>query len=334
MLQIPSSAKVEAQVKKDLARDRKFAQLSEKIREQLKSHFRNQAELSVAPEANMFEMLNGEDLTHLRKSIHENCKCFCPITIDTNGRIVDGRNRLKAMSTLDPEVESVLNASTDPFHYIAVRKSDPTGKEHPHNIEFRVHLVEAKGNSIAETVLLQNIHRRHLTAAQKAAAIAKLTPAMDAKEQRKRASAKGAAARWKLENADSSNDEPAKTDDQRAKEAGVSQATITRARRDHALNPKITEAELAGDKKKAKELRDKALGKKPKVIKEKPASDSSAKDLEQAGLDQILSGLDLLAKDQKKMARIFEHTWWLLEAKTRDQLLDRLEAERTRREAA
>ena len=125
-----------------------------------------------------------------------------------------------------------------------------------------------------------------------------------------------------------------KSDDDRAKEAGVSRRTITSARRDHELNPKITEAELAGDKKKAKELRDKALGKKPKAIKEKPASDSSAKDLEQAGLDQILAGLDLLAKDQRKMARIFEHTWWLLEAKTRDQLLDRLEAERTRRKAA
>mgnify|MGYP000170186340 FL=1 len=331
MLQIPSSAKVEAQVKKDLARDRKFAQLSEKIREHLKSHFRNQTELSVAPEANMFEMLDGEDLTHLRKSIHENCKCFCPITVDTNGRIVDGRNRLKAMSTLEPQVESVLNASTDPFHYIAVRKNDPTGKEHPHNIEFRVHIVEAKGSSVAETVLLQNIHRRHLTAAQKAAAIAKLTPATDAKTRTKRA----AKTRWKGESeCNAQNCAMHKSDDDRAKEAGVSRRTITSARRDYELNPKITEAELAGDKKKAKELRDKALGKKPKVIKEKPETTSSAKNLEQAGLDQILTGLNFLAQDQQKLSRIFEHTWWLLETSVRDKLLDQLEMERTKREAA
>ena len=251
-LKMPSSAKVEAQVKKDLEEGRRFAKLSETIRGKLKDHFRGVKPLEVAPEAELFDMLDDEELARLRDSIHANCACLSPLTVDTDGRLIDGRNRLKAMSTLSPEVDTVLNASTDPFHFIAVRKSN--GKQHPHNIEFRVHVVDTKPESVASAVLSQNINRRHMTAAQKAAVIAKLTPAMDAKTQRQRA----AQSRWKKGSCEGSNDPSHKTADELAKEAGVSAATIKRARRDHKADPKITEAVIAGDTKTAQELRAKA----------------------------------------------------------------------------
>mgnify|MGYP000058133498 CR=1 FL=1 len=260
MLRMPSSAKVEAQVKKDLEEGRRFAQLSEKIRGKLKDHFRGVKPLEVAPEAELFDMLDDKELDRLRESIHSNCACLSPLTVDTNGRLIDGRNRLKAMSTLSPQVESVLNRSTDPFHYVAVRKDDPTGKQHPHNIEFRVHVVDTKPESVASAVLSQNINRRHMTPAQKAAVIAKLTPAMDAKTQRKRA----AQSRWKRDSCEGSNDPSHKTADELAKEAGVSAATIKRARKDHKADPKITEAVIAGDTKTAQELRAK-VAKQPEA---------------------------------------------------------------------
>ena len=321
-------------------------ELSTSFRKSILAHLKGEKPLEVAPEADAFDMLDEADLASLSDSMVKHRVMMAPLVFDRKGRLIDGRNRLKALTMVD-RVVSRVDATTDNYHYILDFKRDPRDAD-PKGVfvEFKVKVIEADPETVTDAVLAGNIHRRHLNASQKAAIVAKLTPAMDVGTRTKRAGAKSGAARSGSKSNNSSNDEMFKSDDQRAKEAGVSQATITRARRDHKLDPEITDAVIAGDKQKADELREAAKAKaEPKAkpatntkapAKPKPAAKAKPKvnqpKIDNASVKLIVDGLNQIAADQKAIATVFETAWNLLEAANRDRLLDRLEAERTEQE--
>ena len=323
-------------------------ELSTSFRRSILAHLKGEKPLEVAPEADAFDMLDEDDLAKLSDSMVKHRVMMAPLVFDRKGRLIDGRNRLKALTMVD-RVVSRVDATTDNFHYVLDYKRDPRDTD-PKGVfvEFKVKVIEANPETVTDAVLAGNIHRRHLTPSQKAAIVAKLTPAMDPKEQRKRASAKGVAARLSGKTTDLPNGKPVKSDDDRAKEAGVGRRTLARARRDHKLDPEITDAVIAGDKQKANELREAAKAKaEPKAkpatkakapAKPKPATKAKPKvdqpNIDNASVKLIVDGLKQIAADQKAIATVFETAWNLLEVANRDRLLDRLEAERSEQEMA
>lgn len=103
------------------------------------------------PAADIFPMMDDAELRELAKDIEAN-GLSNPI-IQHEGKILDGRNRLKACIGIDVEPEFIQYHGTSPTAF----------------------------------VVSQNLHRRHLTASQKAMIGAKLKPAFaaEAKERQR-----------------------------------------------------------------------------------------------------------------------------------------------------
>lgn len=111
------------------------------------------SEVEVHPIAAMFPMMGDAELSELVEDIRKNGQCE-PITI-WKGLVVDGRNRLRACELLDREpFLADMDADTDPEPWI----------------------------------ISQNLHRRHLSASQRAMVAQKLRDYYDgeAKERQKR----------------------------------------------------------------------------------------------------------------------------------------------------
>jgi len=95
----------------------------------------------VHPIADLFPMMTDGELANLAADINAN-GLICPIVIDKDGVIIDGRNRARACEIAGIEPATVLFEGDDPRAYI----------------------------------IASNISRRHLTKAQQAMAVAMICP--------------------------------------------------------------------------------------------------------------------------------------------------------------
>jgi ParB-like nuclease domain len=95
----------------------------------------------VHPIADLFPMMTDEELANLAADINAN-GLICPIVVDKDGVIIDGRNRARACEIAGIEPATVLFEGDDPRAYI----------------------------------IASNISRRHLTKAQQAMAVAMICP--------------------------------------------------------------------------------------------------------------------------------------------------------------
>jgi len=77
-----------------------------------------QQELKVHPAADIFPMLSDEDLADLAEDIRANGQLF-PIMLDHEGRLVDGRNRLKACGIVGVKPKFETLNGHDPLAFIA-----------------------------------------------------------------------------------------------------------------------------------------------------------------------------------------------------------------------
>lgn len=98
--------------------------------------------MDFRPEANLFPLLEGEEFDELVKDIRENGQHY-PIVVHKDGGIIDGRNRYRAC----------MKAGVEP----------------------KFTFWDGEGSLTAYVISL-NLHRRHLTASQKAMAAAEAKP--------------------------------------------------------------------------------------------------------------------------------------------------------------
>lgn len=112
-------------------------------------------ELESHPAANLFPMMGADEMKELSKDIKER-GLLNPIVL-CDGLVLDGRNR-----------------------YLACRMSNIQ----PHFVNWR-----ENGLSPTEWVLSVNLHRRHLTASQKAAIATKSLPLLEAEAKQRQVSA-------------------------------------------------------------------------------------------------------------------------------------------------
>ncbi len=117
--------------------------------------------LSVHPAAKLFPLMNGDDYEQFREDIRAH-GLLDPITVTSDGQVLDGRNRLRACKELNIDCPQQV---ADPASPVAF-------------------------------VISQNLHRRHLTVKQRAFAAAKTAPLLEA-EARERKRAAGRAAQKK-----------------------------------------------------------------------------------------------------------------------------------------
>ena len=99
--------------------------------------------LQIHEAANLFPEMGQEELEKLAADIKDN-GMKVPITLDDHGKVIDGRNRLRACKLLNRK-------TVEAFAY---------------------HL---EGDALVQFVISQNFHRRHLTESQRADVAAKLT---------------------------------------------------------------------------------------------------------------------------------------------------------------
>jgi hypothetical protein len=102
-------------------------------------------ELNPHPHAELFPLIEGDVFDALVEDIREN-GLREPITL-LNGQILDGRNRYFAMSEIDPE----FSPATAPKMFVQFDGGDPL-----------------------EWVISKNLHRRHLSASQRAVLAAEI----------------------------------------------------------------------------------------------------------------------------------------------------------------
>lgn len=97
--------------------------------------------MEIHPLADLFPMLPDDELAELAEDIKEN-GLRQPIVLDHDGRVVDGRNRLRAcaIAGVEPQFQRL------------------------------------NGEDIAAFIVSQNINRRHLTKAQRAMSVAMIYP--------------------------------------------------------------------------------------------------------------------------------------------------------------
>jgi hypothetical protein len=145
---------------------------------------------------------------------------------------------------------------------------------------------------------------RHLDPAQRAGILVLLYPKMGVAERVKRA------VDTRDGKINSPNGELIQTDATLAADAGIGKNTINRARADFALDPAIVEATVAGDKKKATQLRKDAKEKAEQAKPQKPSkrkqtddsSDSAAPVPVASADDRILMAISIL--DEAMRARV------------------------------
>lgn len=157
--------------------------------------------IPAVPEAELFPVMKGAELNALVEDIWSRQKIDVPIYVTRDGRVVDGRSRLAAWH----EISKKKNAKRISVNFIVVPE-----------------------DQIAEQVIALNIHRRHLTPAQRADLLAKLVKPMTKAE----VSATGGAAtkaKAKGKVAPSPAPRAGLTVKQGAKLAGVSERTMKTA---------------------------------------------------------------------------------------------------------
>jgi len=186
------------------------------------------AGIAVNPVANMFPMMGDDEFKTLLEDIKER-GCEEKIVVDTQGRIVDGRNRWKALSKLGSKWDEVPKT---------VRKSND--------------------RELTAEVWSANFARRHLTAEQKGAAI------LLHQEQLGRIDKWEAEAKAEAESAKAAGKTPSKRGAKPAKlakEAGISEATAEKVLSKRASGGKAALEEIvngAGKERRGKGPREKA----------------------------------------------------------------------------
>ena len=106
------------------------------------------ADLQIHPAAAVWPMMSEEELDALAADIAANGQ-RAPIVVDSDGRVVDGRNRLEACRRAGMEPDVVTLPPTDPD------PDDPDGNQRA-----------------AEFILSANLHRRHMVTGARAMATA------------------------------------------------------------------------------------------------------------------------------------------------------------------
>jgi hypothetical protein len=133
-------------------------------------------EIPFHPLADIFPLMEGEEFDALVADIKAN-GLHERIVLDHKGRIIDGRNRYRALRQLGihPEKKYLRYVR----HPVVVGNgfSKHTSPQ-PDSID------EINHNAVVIYVISKNIHRRHLTAEQKRALIAKLIAAQPEKSDR------------------------------------------------------------------------------------------------------------------------------------------------------
>lgn len=161
--------------------------------------------------ANLFPLIDGEEFSALVVDISRN-GLREPIWVDGEDRIIDGRNRYRAC----------LEAKIEP----------------------RYRTWRGKG-SLVEFVLSQNLHRRHLTASQKACLATEILPALEREARERLVTSTGGAARQpkaKLPEAG----EKGQARDKAAKATGVSPRYVSDAKKLKEEAPALYEKVRAG----------------------------------------------------------------------------------------
>ena len=252
-------------------------------------------------EADLFPMLDAGDAKELTESIKTSRKVEMPILIDDSGRVVDGRNRIVALRSLNLKI--CMAGDVEGFVF-ALR---PSGADLSKSVFVTVNVVEPE--KIRQTVINANIHRRHLSKEQKAFILTRLYPKMDVQERVKKAGY----ARQGISNPQKLRVAEKPVDVARAEQEGISVRTLESARSDDRLNPEIGNAVLAGDKQKAKALRSEALAKKPAKPKAKPKNDDT--------IDKLIAVLHKTSLDH--LAVVAEESLKLLPKDVRDLIINK-----------
>jgi hypothetical protein len=114
------------------------------------------------PAANLFPMMSGDEFANLCLSIRQHgFDPSKPIKRNSAGKTTDGRNREAATQVVNAEV--------------ALWNADPKNADKQKEAVVPVYVEEASDNdaSILDTVLIDNLNRRHLSSSQKAAVLVK-----------------------------------------------------------------------------------------------------------------------------------------------------------------
>jgi ParB-like chromosome segregation protein Spo0J len=222
-------------------RGRKTDQLASEITSEDNATTTANQELAVHPAANVFPLLGGEEFDALVADIREH-GLKNPITL-CHGAVIDGRNRVRACLAAGWSWRAIRGMCGELSGAGAGQIDDPVAY-----------------------VISVNIHRRHLSAEQKAEMLAKLVAA-----------------------------QPEKSDRELAKQAGVSHPTIAKARRTAEATGKAlpVEKRVGADgkarKRPAKKKSESPKGQQPLEPETKPErepSDDQLNELAQAVRDE------------------------------------------------
>lgn len=172
------------------------------------------------PYAELFPLLDGDDFEKLKADIAEN-GLQQPVLLSSDGRIADGRNRYRACYELgiDPD-------------YITHRGDDA---------------------SLLKRVISLNLHRRHLTAGQRAMLALEIKPIFEAQAlENKRVGAEKARQHKDgliPDNCPESTEEtePVEASDEAGKTVGVSGKSVSRAETIAKTSPALKQAVQSGD---------------------------------------------------------------------------------------
>jgi len=238
--------------------------------------------LPVHPDADLFPLMEGEAFEELKASIKKH-GLKEPISV-YGGQILDGRNRARALQALGPESLGYQNLD-HLYEECCVELSER----------------DLDGMTPAEFVAIENIHRRHMTAAQKKTLTGKLAIQIKREQAEKRKSEKV--------------DALAKA----AAVTGVSRSTAARAvAEQEGRKPTAADKIAARDRRIALEVRAMEAGLKVRkagehdwIIVGAPlgvyTSHSKTKRLAEAEMARILDEPEMVAKlDAAKAARMEE----------------------------
>lgn len=239
----------------------------------------NWRELKPHPTAAIFPTMSDDDYQRLKKDIETNGYDPSHPVILKDGQVLDGRNRLRACIELGIE---------PPF-------------------------AEFQGESAADFVMRENLHRRHLTPSQKAAVGVEMRHQY-AEEARERQRQGG---REKVRVKRPEAVEGGRTRDHAAAQVGISPSHIERAAYIQKWAPDLFEEVKAGKmtvtvaKQKAKERTEGVNGKRPKTITVTPTKVLVAKKPETLELSEIE------AQIEDRMATCLEVALALLDIRDR-----------------
>jgi ParB family transcriptional regulator, chromosome partitioning protein len=169
-------------------------------------------EYKVHPAADLFPLLEGEDFDALAESIREH-GLQRRIARDTEGRVLDGRNRLRACEVVGVEPDFTTYPGTD----------------------------------CVDFVMRENLLRRHLTSGQKAAIANDLMPLYEAEAKERMAQAPGQSRGTKSSAGADLPEQKGRARDQAAKAVGTSGRAVGQFKRVAQKAPKLAEKVRAGE---------------------------------------------------------------------------------------